>query len=59
MLELAQECKNIITFTHVSTAYVNSNKLSRNPGQNVIIEEKVYDLPNNQDPEQVIANILS
>ena len=24
MLKLAKECKNIINFTHVSTAYVNS-----------------------------------
>ena len=25
MLQLAKECPNILTFTHVSTAYVNSN----------------------------------
>jgi len=25
LLNLANECKNILTFTHVSTAYVNSN----------------------------------
>ena len=25
LLNLAKECKNIATFTHVSTAYVNSN----------------------------------
>jgi fatty acyl-CoA reductase len=25
LLNLAKECKNITTFTHVSTAYVNSN----------------------------------
>jgi nucleoside-diphosphate-sugar epimerase len=58
MLELAQECRNIITFTHVSTAYVNSNKVTKVPGQQNLIEEKVYELPNNQDPEEVIADIL-
>lgn len=52
MLELAKECKNILTFTHVSTAYVNSNL----PG-NSRVEEKVYDLPNNEDPEEYIARI--
>ena len=52
MLELAKECKNILAFTHVSTAYVNSNL----PG-NSLVEEKVYDLPNNEDPEEFIARI--
>ena len=52
MLELAKECKNILAFTHVSTAYVNSNL----PG-NSRVEEKVYDLPNNEDPEEFIARI--
>lgn len=52
MLELAKECKNILAFTHVSTAYVNSNL----PG-NSRVEEKVYDLPNNEDPEEYIARI--
>lgn len=42
MLELAKECRNILAYTHVSTAYVNSNL-----PDNSIVEEKVYDLPGN------------
>lgn len=42
MLELAKECRNILTYTHVSTAYVNSNMPN-----NSLVEEKVYDLPGN------------
>ena len=53
MLDLALECAKIQCFTHVSTAYVNCNFLG-----NPIIEEKVYDLPNGQDPEQVIEDII-
>ena len=53
MLELAKECRNILAFTHVSTAYVNSNL----PDQSQV-EEKVYDLPGNQDPEDVIRGII-
>ena len=49
MLELAQECKNIKVFTHVSTAYVNCNIMT-----NEKIEEKVYDLPGNQDPDKIV-----
>ena len=50
MLALAKECKKLEVFTHVSTAYVNSNRRG-------FIEEKIYDLPNNEDPEDVIARI--
>lgn len=53
MMTLALECKKLLCFTHVSTAYVNCNMLG-----NPKIEEKVYDLPGGQDPEQVIAEIL-
>lgn len=53
MLQLAKECRNILAFTHVSTAYVNSNLPDMSK-----VEEKVYDLPGNQDPEQVIKNII-
>ena len=38
MLELAQECVKLQAFTHVSTAYVNSNIIT-----NQKIEEKIYD----------------
>jgi fatty acyl-CoA reductase len=44
MLELAQECHNLQSFTMMSTAYVNSNRPQ-------FIEEKIYDLPSNQDVE--------
>jgi len=49
MLELAKECKKILAFTHVSTAYVNSNMPN-----NTFVEEKVYDMPGNLDPEQIV-----
>ena len=54
MLELAQECQNILAFTHVSTAYVNSNFPN-----NSRVEEKVYDLPGNTDPEEFIDKIIN
>ena len=52
MLELAKECQNILGFTHVSTAYTNSNKTGH-----VFIEEKVYDTDN--DPEDIVAGIMA
>ncbi len=52
MMELAKECKNILAYTHVSTAYVNSNM----PDKTSVLE-KIYDLPNNQDPEDLVAKI--
>ena len=53
MLELAKECENIQAFTHVSTAYVNSNFPN-----NSRVEEKVYDAPGNADPEEYIDKII-
>ena len=53
MLDLAKECLNILAHTHVSTAYVNSNMPHKS-----IVEEIVYDLPGNQDPEEIINNIV-
>jgi len=50
LVTLAKECKRIVTFTHVSTAYVNSNRAG-------FIEEKIYDLPEVDDPEKEINNI--
>lgn len=38
----------------MSTAYTNSNQRGYN-----FIEEKVYDLPNKQDPEEAVAKILA
>jgi hypothetical protein len=52
LLNLAKECKNILTFTHVSTAYVNSNLRQNN------IEEKIYDLLGQEDPDEAIDAIL-
>lgn len=53
MLALAKECQNIECFTHVSTAYVNCNQPHKS-----VIEEKVYDLPGNQDPDELISGIV-
>ena len=39
------------TFTHVSTAYVNSDKQGK-------IDEKIYDLPNNKDSEKLAVSDL-
>ena len=52
MVELASECKNILCFTHVSTAYTNSNCKGYN-----FIEEKIYDLEDGKDPEEVVAEL--
>jgi len=54
MMQLAKECQNIKAFTHVSTAYVNSNLPN-----NSRVEEKIYDLSRNQDPEEIIRNIIN
>jgi hypothetical protein len=51
MLELAQECKQLQVFTHVSTAYVNCNR----PGGN--IEEDIYDL--DIDVEETVARLMA
>ena len=54
MLDLANECKNILTFCNVSTAYVNSNMPN-----NSVIQEKVYELPGNMDPEKIVQDIIN
>jgi thioester reductase-like protein len=51
MLDLAHSAKNIEVFTHVSTAYVNSNRVGS-------IEERVYDLEGGKDSEELVAEIL-
>ena len=52
MLELAKECQKLLVLTHVSTAYSNCNNFGR-------IEEKVYDLDDGEDPEELIAHIVN
>lgn len=47
ILDIAKASKKQCTFTHVSTAYVNSNRSGR-------LEEKVYDLEGNKDPEELL-----
>lgn len=54
MLELAKECKKLLSFCHVSTAYTNSNSKG-----NVFIEEKIYDAEGGADPEDVVERIVS
>ena len=51
MLSLAKSCHNLQSFTHVSTCYVNANRSD-------FIKECIYDLPNAQDPEEVIESLL-
>ena len=51
MLELAQECKKLEIFTHVSTCYVNCTI----PGGPV--EEKVYNVENNA--EKIVKRIMA
>jgi hypothetical protein len=53
MQQLALECENLASHVHVSTAYVNCN---RDGG---LIEEKIFDLEGNEDPEDIIAKIQS
>ena len=52
MVELATECKNLLCYTHVSTAYTNSNCTGHN-----FIEEKIYDLEGGKDPRELVAEI--
>ena len=51
MLDIAQASKSVLVFTHVSTAYTNTNREGR-------IEEKIYDLDGAKDPEQLVEEIL-
>lgn len=51
ILDIVHQSKSIVTFTHVSTAYVNSNRSGR-------IDEKIYDLEGGKDPEKLIEEIL-
>jgi len=51
LLDICKQAKKVQCFTHVSTAYVNSNR-------NGYIDEKVYDLENGKDPELLIEEIL-
>jgi fatty acyl-CoA reductase len=51
MLELAKECRKLEVFTHVSTAYANSNRKG-------FIEEKIYPPEKDGDAEDIINDIL-
>eukprot|EP01120_Amphizonella_sp_Union-15-10_P010869 TRINITY_DN4505_c0_g1_i6.p1 TRINITY_DN4505_c0_g1~~TRINITY_DN4505_c0_g1_i6.p1 ORF type:complete len:1140 (-),score=214.44 TRINITY_DN4505_c0_g1_i6:109-3528(-) len=53
ILEICKKMKRLKAFVHVSTAYVNSNKL----GKSTIIEEKLY--PLSYDTEDVVQTILN
>ena len=52
MHDLASQCRKIESFTHVSTAYVNSNTPDKTR-----VEEKVYPL-GDKDPEDAIQQII-
>lgn len=47
ILDIANNSKSVKSFTHVSTAYTNTNRAGR-------IEEKVYPLEGNKDPETLV-----
>ena len=51
LLDIAKQSVSLESFTHVSTAYVNSNR----EGQ---IDERVYPVPNNEDPEMLVSRIM-
>jgi len=51
MLQLAQGCKNLESFVHVSTGYANCEKP---PGS--FIKEEIYDL--DEDPEALIEKLM-
>ena len=53
MLNFAHTCTKLIVFSHVSTAYVNSNKAPFS-----VIEEKIYPNSGKEDFEVQIARIL-
>jgi fatty acyl-CoA reductase len=50
MMELAKKCQRLLTFTHVSTCYVNCNLQGR-------IREEIY--PKNSDPDVELKNLLA
>ena len=49
MLELAKDCKHLLVFIHVSTAYVNCTRKGN-------IEEKIYDL--DIDIENFVSRVM-
>lgn len=53
VMQLAKQCKKIVAFTHVSTAYVNSNMPDGSK-----VEEKIYDVVQGKDPEEIIEGII-
>eukprot|EP01104_Vermistella_antarctica_P015596 TRINITY_DN5159_c0_g1_i1.p1 TRINITY_DN5159_c0_g1~~TRINITY_DN5159_c0_g1_i1.p1 ORF type:complete len:1326 (-),score=410.75 TRINITY_DN5159_c0_g1_i1:83-4060(-) len=53
VLELAHRAKNLECHLHVSTAYVNSNRIDKQER----LYEKIYPVP--YDPEEMLSNILN
>ena len=52
LLSLAKRAKQMHVFTHVSTAYVNSNRTG-------YIEEKVYPNPSGKSTDQIVEELMS
>ncbi|TNV85444.1 hypothetical protein FGO68_gene11996 [Halteria grandinella] len=50
MLDLAKQCKGLSIYTHVSTCYVNCEKMG-------FIEEKIYEVQ--EDSEVIVSRIMS
>ena len=53
MLDFAHQCKNLAVFSHVSTAYVNSNQKEFS-----FVEEKIYPFTGSEDFEIQIARLV-
>lgn len=51
MLDLAKQCKNIIAYCHVSTAYVNCNL-----AQDGFVEEEIYN--KDQEVERMVSKFM-
>lgn len=54
MLQLSKDCPNLVCHAHISTAYTNSNVTGRN-----FVKEQIYDLPDGQDPEEVVKQLMA
>ena len=49
MLELAQQCRHLAIYTHVSTCYVNCEKFG-------FIKEQIYDI--SDDSEEIVNRLM-
>jgi len=57
LLDLAKSCTKLVSYLHVSTAYVNSNLLHADSSGNIPIDEKLY--PLDFDAEELYERLLA